>query len=353
MKPTKHFVPIIIMVLLIVGRFASENQAGASPFDDPTYYGHEPPRYTSFHNPSSRSYSPARNNPFRNTYSRYNSPFSEEEEEKKKRDEEEKKKRDEEEKKKMEEVIVTARRPVRMRPVVIDYGRGLSYADTLGLPEYPQIGDGGLGGCSPGEGEREEGSDEDDTGDGSSKDAEGNKGTNPTGKGIRSDGQGGGNYGDARGDRTHKGVDFLATVGQDVVAPFGGRVAAVGTISKNGKVYRSIRIETSNGLRIKILYVSVLKSLKAKYDAALAAQTAGETEVFPSVKKGEVVGVAQDVTAAYNSGMKNHVHVEISKWDTEKQAYITEDPAQHVDTTPTPAQSAQPTQRQLSCSLQS
>ena len=42
----------------------------------------------------------------------------------------------------------------------------------------------------------------------------------PTGKGIRVDSEGDGNYGASRGSRRHNGIDYICVEGQEVRAPF-------------------------------------------------------------------------------------------------------------------------------------
>ena len=42
----------------------------------------------------------------------------------------------------------------------------------------------------------------------------------PTGKGIRNDSRGSGDYGSPRGIRVHNGIDYLCDEGQEIIAPF-------------------------------------------------------------------------------------------------------------------------------------
>ena len=122
---------------------------------------------------------------------------------------------------------------------------------------------------------------------------------NPTGKGIRCDIKGCGNFGDRRADQHgkvrpggHQGVDYVSTPGQDVMAIADGTVAEVynsGGIAVNGTT------AAGREYAYRILYIDVDQSMV----------------VGAPIKMGQVLGTARDITKVYGAGMTNHVHVEI------------------------------------------
>lgn len=112
---------------------------------------------------------------------------------------------------------------------------------------------------------------------------------NPTGGDIRNDPEGGGNFGDSRGNRDHTGLDIESTPGQDVVAPFDGNVSASGS--------GGVRAETTtqSGATIVTYYV---------YSTSTATGSA---------TRGQSVGTANNMTVRYPNApqMQNHVHVRL------------------------------------------
>jgi len=115
----------------------------------------------------------------------------------------------------------------------------------------------------------------------------------PTGLGIRNDSMGFGYYGAPRGSRMHKGTDFLCIPGQDVVCPI-----------PSGKIIREARpyiYERYSGcliqghkIAIKMFYLDIWAHLIGK-----------------TIKQGEVIGIAQDISKKYGTDMKPHIHLSI------------------------------------------
>lgn len=122
----------------------------------------------------------------------------------------------------------------------------------------------------------------------------GTRGTDSWGSGV---------FGASRGGRQHAGLDFVAVVGDDVVAPFTGSVVHVG-IAYPGSTLGSVHIQGDaefNGWRAKLLYV--------RTDAGLLGRR---------VLAGDRIGDAQDVAAywaekepGHVGTMVNHIHLEI------------------------------------------
>jgi RHS repeat-associated protein len=117
---------------------------------------------------------------------------------------------------------------------------------------------------------------------------------NPTGGGIRGcDSQGCGHFGANRRYGPHRGADYETTAGQQVVAPHSGRVR-VGHPYRDDLSYYLIEIQGPRGHVVRSLYVSPADGIS----------TGG------TVRAGQVIGTAQDLTPRY-PGITNHVHVDI------------------------------------------
>lgn len=120
---------------------------------------------------------------------------------------------------------------------------------------------------------------------------------NPTGGEIRNDSAGQGHYGARRGSRLHKGVDYVCTPEQPVVAPIAGVVTR--------KVYAYVDDPQWVGLEIrgkratvKLLYVAPLDNVMGRW-----------------VEAGANIGLAQDISKRYSPQMTPHVHTEITHLD--------------------------------------
>lgn len=117
----------------------------------------------------------------------------------------------------------------------------------------------------------------------------------PTGKGIRSDHEGDGNYGASRGSRIHNGIDYLCTEGQIVVAPFGITITRVANPKAKSPLSGiAWRRGKSSG---KMFYFKPYSDLIGK-----------------KVKQGETIGIAQSVSRDYGlPKMKDHIHFQVDK----------------------------------------
>jgi len=117
----------------------------------------------------------------------------------------------------------------------------------------------------------------------------------PTGKGIRNDSEGSGEYGSRRGERRHNGVDYICVEGQDIVAPFDMYISRISN-PKRDSLMSGIKWETEKSYG-KLFYFLPDKNLIGK-----------------DVKEGDVIGTAQDVSRHY--GLKDmipHLHFQVDK----------------------------------------
>lgn len=121
----------------------------------------------------------------------------------------------------------------------------------------------------------------------------------PTGSNIVrvSDVFGQGRFGASRGARLHNGVDFYVEAGHDVYSPIFGKVVRVAVPYKSDERFKGLVIEgvgRYQGYSVKLFYLDPHKGIVGK-----------------TVKQGEVIGTAQDLTIKY-SGITNHIHFEIT-----------------------------------------
>ena len=124
----------------------------------------------------------------------------------------------------------------------------------------------------------------------------GTRGTDSWGSGV---------FGASRdqGARPHLGLDFIAVVGDTIVAPFTGSVVHIG-VAYPGSTLGSVHIQGDSefaGWRAKLLYVRTDAGLYGRY-----------------VSGGDRIGDAQDVSAYWAAqqpdhpgAMRNHVHLEL------------------------------------------
>ncbi|HDK42903.1 MAG TPA: hypothetical protein ENG87_05970 [Candidatus Pacearchaeota archaeon] len=121
----------------------------------------------------------------------------------------------------------------------------------------------------------------------------------PTGKGIRHDKEGNGEYGAKRGKRLHQGTDYICTPNQMIVSPISGTVIRKARPYANDKYYSGIVIQGKH-IRVKMFYLKPLDEIIGK-----------------TVKAGDYIGVAQDISLRYNSKMIPHIHLRIVSFNPE------------------------------------
>ena len=133
----------------------------------------------------------------------------------------------------------------------------------------------------------------------------------PTGLGVRNDPAGFGYFDAPRGSKRHEGTDYLCNPGIEVVFPFdAGKVLRLSYPYGDTRDYGGIY---ARGLeRGKLLYF-FMWYFQPRDDVLLI-----------DFKQGDVLGVAQDVTARYaDQEMQPHVHLEIDKIDSELLLEVT------------------------------
>jgi murein DD-endopeptidase MepM/ murein hydrolase activator NlpD len=117
---------------------------------------------------------------------------------------------------------------------------------------------------------------------------------NPTGTRIRNDATGNGQFGAARGARTHAGLDLLCSPGQEVVSPIEGVVTRWLHPYSDDDYLTGILIE-GRECNVRLYYVRPLDGL-----------------IGVRVNAGEPIGRAQDVRTHYpGAPMLPHVHLEV------------------------------------------
>ena len=124
----------------------------------------------------------------------------------------------------------------------------------------------------------------------------------PTGKGLREvDKWGNGYYGASRGNRIHKGADYVCEPGQDIVAPITGIIARESRPYGDPEwLYRySGLIIYNEYCNLTLFYLEPLRYL-----------------IGTKVRMGEKIGIAQDISERY-PGMTPHIHLQINNIDPE------------------------------------
>ena len=119
----------------------------------------------------------------------------------------------------------------------------------------------------------------------------------PTGKGIRYDSEGAGNYGARRGNRTHLGVDFKSEEGQDIVAPFSMKIVRVANPAADKPKLSGIAFENAYSTG-KMFYFKPKKELIGAF-----------------IKEGIVIGTQQSLKEYYGPNMTDHIHLQFDSFD--------------------------------------
>ena len=110
---------------------------------------------------------------------------------------------------------------------------------------------------------------------------------------IRSDAKGDGHFNSSRGNRQHKGVDFIVLPGQKVMSPVEGVVTRHSYPYANDKKWDGLYIKGKNGIDIKLFYIKPLADIIGK-----------------TVNVGDTVGYAMKISEKYGAPMIDHIHTE-------------------------------------------
>lgn len=100
----------------------------------------------------------------------------------------------------------------------------------------------------------------------------------------------------SRGNRVHKGIDYIASPGFAIDTPIDGVVTKFGYPYADDLKFRYVQITDQSGLKHRFFYVSPTIQIGSK------------------VERGDKVGEAQDIAGKYSKPskmMKPHVHYEI------------------------------------------
>lgn len=104
------------------------------------------------------------------------------------------------------------------------------------------------------------------------------------------DAWGSGDFGASRNGHHHQGLDLKVYGGMPIRAPFSGKIR-VGYPYNDTAFYKLVEI-SDNIRKVKIMYVKPNLSNGDR------------------VKKGDIIGYAQEINKRYSSSMINHIHVE-------------------------------------------
>ena len=143
---------------------------------------------------------------------------------------------------------------------------------------------------------------------------------NPTGNPVRMDRGGNGRYGAPRSYKDkngnlkryrHRGTDFECLPGQDVLSPIDGTIVRLATPYADDDRFSGLVIE-NDWITLKLFYVAVSATHQR------AAMPVGR-----SVRKGEKIGPAQDISHRYpGAGVTPHVHLEITSLSLNPEWYM-------------------------------
>lgn len=110
------------------------------------------------------------------------------------------------------------------------------------------------------------------------------------------DAYGCGHFGASRsgGTRSHNGIDMIAVPGQNIFSPITGEVTRYPYPYRSDLSYTGIEI-INDIYKVKMFYVTPTAFIGTE------------------VKAGQVIAVAQNISAKYSPSMTNHVHLEVYK----------------------------------------
>jgi murein DD-endopeptidase MepM/ murein hydrolase activator NlpD len=110
---------------------------------------------------------------------------------------------------------------------------------------------------------------------------------------IRVDNAGNGNYQSSRIGHVHQGIDLVCTPGQNILAPFAGRISRQANPYANDATYKGLEYVSNDGtMKLKLFYVN-------NFSVGTAFST------------GAVIATAQNIALKYGGGMLPHIHVEL------------------------------------------
>ncbi len=113
---------------------------------------------------------------------------------------------------------------------------------------------------------------------------------------IRIDKLGDGHYLAPRGERLHRGVDYVVVPGANVYAPVNGHIVRESWPYKDGS-YSGVLFQGSS-IAFKIWYFSPYLHL-----------------IGEKLKAGTILGKAQDISKRYGKDMIPHIHIEVADMD--------------------------------------
>jgi len=120
---------------------------------------------------------------------------------------------------------------------------------------------------------------------------------NPTGGKIRNDVKGSGLFNAPRGnDRKHDGIDLIVKPGHKVLSPIDGLVTRQARPYAHEN-YSGLEIE-GDRITVVLFYLRPLKGI-----------------VGSQIEKGDIIGIAQDISKRYGKGMIPHIHLRITRCD--------------------------------------
>lgn len=111
---------------------------------------------------------------------------------------------------------------------------------------------------------------------------------------VRMDAAGDGRFGAARGERTHRGVDYICVPDAVVLCPVDGYISKHGIAYRDDHSYSYVEVTDAEGFRHRMFYVTPTEPIGKE------------------VERGEAVGRAQNISDRYpGTEMLPHVHYEI------------------------------------------